>query len=293
MDMRQQVKAATALGTVTGEHGSYGGRQLFLTHESAEIGLPMRFALYVPPGGAKGLLVFLVGLTATEETFTMKAGAQRLASELGLALLMPDTSARGDAVTSIPGATASWDFGVAAGFYLDATQMPWATHWRMESYLMRELIPQVQGALGLDAARTGISGHSMGGHGALTLALRHPGAFASLSALAPIAAPSRCPWGEKAFTGYLGEDRDAWPAHDASALMQASRSAPYPHGILVDQGLADKFLDQLHPEAFESACAAVSQPLTLRRHEDYDHGYYFIATVIDDHLAFHARRLIG
>ncbi|WP_439956172.1 S-formylglutathione hydrolase [Roseateles chitosanitabidus] len=293
MDMRQQVQAATALGTVTGEHGSYGGRQLFLTHESAEIGLPMRFALYVPPGGAKGLLVFLVGLTATEETFTMKAGAQRLASELGLALLMPDTSARGDAVTSIPGATASWDFGVAAGFYLDATQTPWATHWRMESYLMRELIPRVQGALGLDAARTGISGHSMGGHGALTLALRHPGAFASLSALAPITAPSRCPWGEKAFTGYLGEDRDAWPAHDASALMQASKAAPYPQGILVDQGLADKFLDQLHPEAFESACASVSQPLTLRRHEDYDHGYYFIATVIDDHLAFHARRLIG
>ncbi|WP_343628001.1 S-formylglutathione hydrolase [Roseateles sp.] len=291
--MRQQVQAVTALGTVTNEHGSYGGRQLFLTHESAEIGLPMRFALYVPPGGAKGLLVFLVGLTATEETFTMKAGAQRLASELGLGLLMPDTSPRGEAVSAIPGATASWDFGVAAGFYLDATQSPWSTHWRMESYLMRELIPQVQQALGLDAARTGISGHSMGGHGALTLALRHPGAFASLSALAPIAAPSRCPWGEKAFSGYLGEDRDAWPAHDASALMQAREEAPYPHGILVDQGLADKFLFQLHPEAFESACASVSQPLTLRRHEDYDHGYYFIATVIDDHLAFHARRLIG
>lgn len=275
------------------EHGSFGGVQRFHRHDSTEIGLPMRFALYLPPGGAhavKGLLVFLAGLTCTEETFTMKAGAQRRAAELGLALLMPDTSPRGDAVSAVPGATASWDFGIGAGFYLDATQAPWSTHWRMESYLMRELIPQVQAALGVNAARTGIAGHSMGGHGALTLALRHPGAFASVSAIAPIAAPSRCPWGVKAFTGYLGEDRDAWPAHDASALMQAQPRVPYPAGILVDQGLSDKFLvEQLYPEALESACAAIGQPLSLRRHDGYDHGYYFIASVIDDHLAHHAR----
>ena len=231
------------------EHASFGGVQRFHRHDSAEIGLPMRFALFLP---------------------------------------------RGDAVSALPGATASWDFGVAAGFYLDATQAPWATHWRMESYLMRELIPQVQASLGLDPSKTGIAGHSMGGHGALTLALRHPGAFASVSAIAPIAAPSRCPWGVKAFTGYLGEDRDAWPAHDASALIQAQKRAPYPHGILVDQGLADKFLvEQLYPEALESACASIGQPLTLRRHEGYDHGYFFIATVIDDHLVHHARQLIG
>lgn len=274
------------------EHTAFGGVQRFHRHASTEIGLPMRFALYVPPGGAKGLLVFLAGLTCTEETFTMKAGAHHRAAELGLALLMPDTSPRGEAVTSIPEATASWDFGIGAGFYLDATQAPWSRHFRMESYLMRELIPQVQRHLGLDASRTGIAGHSMGGHGALTLALRHPGAFASLSAIAPIAAPMRCPWGVKAFSGYLGEDRQAWAAHDASALMASQSAAPYPAGVLVDQGLSDKFLaEQLHPEALEAACAAVGQPLTLRRHEDYDHGYYFIATVIDDHLSHHAERL--
>ena len=279
------------------EHVCFGGVQRFHRHDSAEIGLPMRFALFVPPDGpraVKGLLVFLAGLTCTEETFTMKAGAQRKAAESRVALLMPDTSPRGDAVMAWPGATASWDFGVGAGFYLDATQAPWRQHWRMESYLMKELIPQVQAALGVEASRTGIAGHSMGGHGALTLALRHPGAFASLSAIAPISAPSRCPWGVKAFSGYLGDDRDAWPAHDASALMQAQAGAPYPAGILVDQGLADKFLaEQLYPEALESACASIGQPLTLRRHEGYDHGYYFIASVIDDHLAHHARQWIG
>ncbi|MFG6459794.1 S-formylglutathione hydrolase [Roseateles sp. BYS96W] len=270
------------------EHRSFGGTQRFLRHDSAEIGLPMRFALYVPPQ-PRALLVFLAGLTCTEETFTMKAGAQRLASELGLALLMPDTSPRG---AGVPGEADAWDFGVGAGFYLDATREPWARHWRMESYLVNELIPLAQRETGL--ARTGLFGHSMGGHGALTLALRHPGRFQSLSAFAPIAAPTQCPWGEKAFTGYLGEDRAAWAAHDASELMQLQRSAPYPGGILIDQGLADKVLaDQLHPDAFEAACAAVGQPLTLRRHEGYDHGYYFIASVVDDHLRHHAERLIG
>ncbi|HEY9107990.1 MAG TPA: S-formylglutathione hydrolase [Roseateles sp.] len=269
------------------EHGCFGGTQRFHRHGSAEIGLAVRFALFLPPR-PKALLVYLAGLTCTEETFTTKAGAQRLASELGLALLMPDTSPRG---ANVPGESDAWDFGVGAGFYLDATREPWARHWRMESYLVNELIPLVQRETGLD--RVGIFGHSMGGHGALTLALRHPGRFASLSAFAPIASPMHCPWGRKAFSGYLGEDRAAWAAHDASELMKRQRSAPYPGGILIDQGLADKFLaDQLHPEAFEAACAAVGQPLTLRRHEGYDHGYYFIASFVDDHLRHHANQLI-
>lgn len=270
------------------EHRCFGGVQRFHRHESAEIGLPMRFGLFVPPQ-PRALLVFLAGLTCTEETFAIKAGAQRLAAELGLALLTPDTSPRG---ANVAGEGESWDFGVGAGFYLDATQEPWARHWRMESYLLNELVPLAQTELGLDAARTGLFGHSMGGHGALTLALRHPGCFASLSAFAPIANPMQCPWGQKAFTGYLGDNTQPWRAHDASELMRAQDAAPYPAGILIDQGLADKFLaGQLQPEAFEAACAAVGQPLTLRRHEGYDHGYYFIASVMDEHLRHHAARL--
>jgi S-formylglutathione hydrolase len=281
------------------EHGCFGGVQRFYRHASREIGLPMRFALFLPPqalAGARGgarvpLLTFLAGLTCTEETFTMKAGAQRLAAELGLALLMPDTSPRG---AGIVGEDHNWDFGVGAGFYLDATHAPWAGHWRMESYLLQELIDGVSAEFGLDSQRLGLFGHSMGGHGALTLALRHPGRFASVSAFAPICAPTRCPWGHKAFTGYLGQDESSWPAHDASALMAAQTAAPYPAGILIDQGLADKFLpEQLHPEAFEAACAAVGQPLTLRRHAGYDHGYYFIASFVDEHLRHHAAALGG
>lgn len=270
------------------EHRCFGGTQRFHRHDSAEIGLPMRFALFLPPK-PKALLVFLAGLTCTEETFTTKAGAQRLAAELGLALLMPDTSPRG---ANVAGEADGWDFGVGAGFYLDATQQPWAKHWRMESYLLDELLPLVQRETGL--SRAGLFGHSMGGHGALTLALRHPGRFASLSAFAPIAAPMRCPWGRKAFSGYLGEDRADWAAHDASALMQLQRSPPYPGGILIDQGLADKFLaEQLYPEALEAACTAAGQPLTLRRHAGYDHGYYFIASFVDDHLRHHAAQLLA
>lgn len=269
------------------EHRAFNGTQRFLQHDSAVIGLPMRFGLYLPPA-PKALLVFLAGLTCSEETFAIKAGAQRLAADLGLALLTPDTSSRG---ANVAGEADSWDFGVGAGFYLDATQEPWAKHWRMESYLLDELIPLVQRETGL--SRTGLFGHSMGGHGALTLALRHPGRFQSLSAFAPIAAPMRCPWGRKAFSGYLGEDRADWAAHDASALMERQRSAPYPGGILIDQGLADKFLaEQLHPEAFEAACTAAGQPLTLRRHAGYDHGYYFIASFVEDHLRHHASQLI-
>jgi S-formylglutathione hydrolase len=277
------------------EHACFGGVQRFHRHASVEIGLPMRFALYLPPqvrtGAPVPLLVYLAGLTCTEETFAMKAGAQRLAAELGLALLTPDTSPRGAAVA---GEADSWDFGVGAGFYLDATQRPWAAHWRIESWLLKELLPQVWTRSPVRRDRTGIFGHSMGGHGALTLALRHPGVFASLSALAPICAPTQCPWGQKAFAGYLGADRRAWTAHDASALMAAQSTAPYPRGILVDQGLADKFLaEQLQPEALAAACAAVGQPLALRRHAGYDHGYYFVASFVDDHLRHHAGQLAG
>ncbi|OYU80030.1 MAG: S-formylglutathione hydrolase, partial [Burkholderiales bacterium PBB5] len=214
------------------EHASFGGVQRFHRHPAAELGgLAARFALYLPPQalGANAakvpLLVYLAGLTCTEETFAMKAGAQRMASQLGLALLMPDTSPRG---AGVPGEADSWAFGVGAGFYLDATQAPWAAHWRMESYLLKELLPQVWAQAPVLQSRTGIFGHSMGGHGALTLALRHPGVFRSLSALAPICAPTQCPWGHKAFSGYLGPDASAWGEHDATVLMQHQPTPPFP-----------------------------------------------------------------
>ncbi|MPV70464.1 S-formylglutathione hydrolase, partial [Burkholderia sp. BE17] len=205
------------------------------------------------------------------------------------ALVMPDTSPRG---AGVPGETDAWDFGVGAGFYVDATEAPWSTHYRMESYVTGELRELVAAELPIDGARLGIFGHSMGGHGALTLALRHPGLYRSVSAFAPIAAPTRCPWGEKAFSGYLGDDRDAWKAHDASELVARADAPKFADGILVDQGLADQFLaNQLNPDVFEAACAKAGQPLTLRRHPGYDHGYYFISTFIGDHLAHHARIL--
>jgi S-formylglutathione hydrolase len=278
---------------ILAEHGCFGGRQLFCIHRSAEVDGRMKFSVYLPPQANEGkklpAVMYLAGLTCNEETFMMKAGAQRIAAELGLVLISPDTSPRG---AKVPGEDASWDFGVGAGFYLDATEAPWSAHWRMESWLLKEVLPQVEAQLPVDGARLGIFGHSMGGHGALTLALRHPGRYKTLSALAPICAPSRCPWGEKAFTGYLGADRAAWAGHDATELMAQQDTAPYPQGILIDQGLDDKFLEQqLHPHLFEAACQAVGQPLTLRRHAGYDHGYYFISTFVEEHLRFHAERL--
>ena len=275
-------------------HACHGGAQRFYQHASRETGLPMKFSVFLPPRAVAGekvpALLYLAGLTCTEETFMTKAGAQRLAAELNIALIAPDTSPRG---AGVPGEADAWDFGVGAGFYLDATQPPWAAHWRMESWLMRELLPQIAAHLPIDGERIGIFGHSMGGHGALTLALRHPGRFKSVSAFAPIANPVNCPWGEKAFTGYLGADRTAWGEHDATVLMQNQPVAPYPGGILIDQGLADKFLleKQLLPEAFEAACASIGQPLTLRRHAGYDHGYYFIQSFMADHLRHHTQQL--
>ena len=273
------------------EHACFGGVQRFYQHDSTAIGLPMRFSVYLPPAADKGAplpaVFYLAGLTCTEETFMIKAGAQRVAAREGMILVAPDTSPRG---AGVPGETDSWDFGAGAGFYVDATEEPWARHYRMYSYIL-ELRELVLREFAADSGRLGIFGHSMGGHGALTIALRHPELFRSVSAFAPIAAPSRCPWGEKAFGGYLGADRGAWRAHDATELV-GEGPVRFPGGILVDQGLADKFLpDQLNPDAFEAACRAAGQPLTLRRHPGYDHGYYFIATFMEDHLRFHRGQL--
>jgi S-formylglutathione hydrolase len=279
--------------TLLSEHACFGGVQRFYQHASTEIGLPMKFSVFLPPLAIFGAalqpvpaLVYLAGLTCNEETFMTKAGAQQFAAQHGMALIAPDTSPRG---ANVPGETDSWDFGTGAGFYLDATEVPWATHYRMESYITQELVPLVAAQLPIDAKRMGITGHSMGGHGALSLALKHPGLFKSVSAFAPICAPMQCPWGQTAFNGYLGADPSTWSAHDSVALMAAQLSVPYPGGILIDQGLGDKFLaEQLHLHLFEAACQLVHQPLRLRRHAGYDHGYYFISTFMADHVAHHA-----
>ena len=273
------------------EHACFGGTQRFYSHQSRATGLPMRFSVYIPPrAGAARLpaLFYLAGLTCNEETFMTKGGAQRVAAQEGLVLVAPDTSPR---AAGVPGETDTWDFGVGAGFYVDATEEPWARNYRMYSYIL-ELRALLVDELNLDGGRTGIFGHSMGGHGALVLALRNPGLFRSVSAFAPIAAPLHCPWGRKAFMGYLGPGEERWLDYDASVLMARAGSAPFPDGILIDQGLADKFLnEQLHPEAFEAACRQAGQPLTLRRHAGYDHGYYFISTFMEEHLRFHRARL--
>jgi len=274
---------------VLSEHRCFGGRQLFLKHASAEIGLPMRVSVFIPPQAAREkvpTLTYLAGLTCTEETFMTKAAAQRHAAQLGVMLVAPDTSPRG---TDFPGQADNWDFGIGAGFYVDATQAPWSKHWRMYSYVNRELPALIASAFPADRDRAGIFGHSMGGHGALISALKNPQQYKSCSAFAPIAAPMRCPWGQKAFSGYLGADRADWSQYDASELV--SRGA-FPSEILIDQGTKDQFLkEQLHPDVFEAAAKKAGQKLTLRRQTGYDHGYYFIQTFIRDHLQHHARLL--
>ena len=271
------------------EHKCFGGVQGYYSHASTEIGLEMKFSVFQPPQARAGkvpVLYYLAGLTCTEETFMIKAGAQRVAAELGLMLVAPDTSPRG---ANVPGEAESWDFGVGAGFYLDATCEPWSKHYRMYSYVTGELPALIAEKFPADVSRQGIFGHSMGGHGALICALKNPGQYRSLSAFAPIAAPMRCPWGRKAFRGYIGDDHVAWQAYDASELVKQTQ---FPATILVDQGLADKFLpDQLYPEVFEAACKASGQALTLRRQEGYDHGYYFISSFMEDHLRHHAAQL--
>lgn len=268
------------------EHGCFEGKQGFYSHASEMTGTSMRFALYAPPQADAGrvpVLYYLAGLTCTEETATIKAGAQRLAAEHGLALVMPDTSPRG---ANIAGEDDEWDFGTGAGFYLDASAEPWARSYRMYSYITSELRELVDARFPVDGEATGIFGHSMGGHGALTIALKNPDVYRSVSAFAPICAPSQCPWGEKALSNFLGDDRAAWAEYDATRLIESGkRTAP----ILVDQGGADQFLsEQLHPHLLSAACEAAGQPLELRMQPGYDHGYYFIQTFMADHIAHHA-----
>lgn len=268
----------------------FSGMQGVYRHEANETGCAMRFAVFIPPQAKIGkvpALYYLAGLTCTEENFTVKAGAQRVAAELGIALIAPDTSPRG---LGYPGESDAYDFGVGAGFYVDATEDPWRNGYRMYSYISEELPALINASFPVDAARVGIFGHSMGGHGALTIALRNPRRYRSVSAFAPIVSPMRCPWGEKALTFYLGGNRTAWRDYDATALIED-------HGwngpaILVDQGTADPFLErELKPELLREACSAKGVALELRMQDGYDHSYFFISTFVEDHLRHHAQHL--
>jgi S-formylglutathione hydrolase len=270
---------------------SFGGWVEFYRHLSTETKTEMKFSVYRPPQAESRsvpVVYWLSGLTCTEETFMMKAGAQRAAARLGLMLVAPDTSPRG---AGIEGEDASWDFGTGAGFYLNATEPKWATNYRMEAYVTQELRQIIESEFPVIADRQSIMGHSMGGHGALVLALRYPGKYRSVSAFAPISAPTQCPWGEKAFSNYLGADRTKWAAYDTNELVKtATEKLP----IRIDQGEDDQFLKvQLLPEKLEQTCRQVGYPLDLRRHPGYDHGYYFIASFIDEHLDYHAGKLNG
>lgn len=276
--------------TLIAQYRCFDGWVRRYRHASESTGTDMVFGVYLPPRAEHApvpVLYWLSGLTCTDENFMQKAGAQRLAARLGLALVCPDTSPRG---THLPGEHDSYDLGSGAGFYVNATEAPWSAHYRMYDYVVHELPALVEAHLPVTDRRA-VSGHSMGGHGALVCALKNPGRYASVSAFAPIANPSRCPWGQKAFRAYLGDDPQRWRQWDACALIaQAEERLP----LLVDQGEADEFLaEQLHPEALEAACAAAGHPLQLRRHPGYDHSYYFVATFIDDHLRHHAQALLG
>lgn len=274
------------------EHVCFGGRLKVVEHESAALSCAMKFSVFIPVQAEDGkcpAVFFLSGLTCTHENFTTKAGAYKKAAELGMIIIAPDTSPRGDDVPDDEG----YDFGKGAGFYINATQEPWAKHYQMESYIADELYDLVMAEFPVDAGKVGISGHSMGGHGALTLYFKHPAKFKACSAFAPIVAPARVPWGQKAFGGYLGGDRAEWAQHDACALVgdaDVDRSCV----ILIDQGTGDQFLaEQLKPELFEAACADVGQAVNVRMQDGYDHSYYFIASFIDDHLAHHHKALKG
>lgn len=272
------------------EYACFGGTQRFYKHDSRETRGPMKFSVYLPPQAKSGkvpVLYYLAGLTCTDETLPIKAHAQAVAAELGLMLVAPDTSPR---EPRIPGDADKWDFGQGAGFYVDATQAPWSANYRMYSYVVNELPELVAANLPVLSDASGIFGHSMGGHGALTIALRNPQQYRSVSAFAPISAPMQCPWGQNAFGRYLGANQDSWREHDASELV--ARRAFQTH-ILIDQGTADQFLNdrQLLPEKFSAAAAESGQKLTLRMQEGYDHGYYFIQTFMADHLRHHAKIL--
>lgn len=272
----------------TKTHIVHGGTLRYLKHDSATTGTPMTLSVFVPAGeGPFPVLIWLSGLTCTEDNFTTKAGAYKVAAEHGVIIVAPDTSPRGEGVAD----DAAYDLGQGAGFYVDATQAPWTPHFRMETYVTDELIALIDAQFPTTKTRS-IFGHSMGGHGALTLALRHPHLFRSVSAFAPIASPTRCAWGEKAFTAYLGEDREAWAKHDAALLIEGGAARGVYDDILVDQGDADNFLvEQLKPELLVAAAEKAGQGLTLRMQPGYDHSYFFMASFVDDHVAFHAKRL--
>ena len=276
--------------TALSQNRCFGGVQGTYAHESTETGCTMRFGVFLPPQAQEGRvpsLYWLSGLTCTEENFIVKAGAQRVAAELGLAIVVPDTSPRG---LNLPGEAESYDFGLGAGFYVDATEEPWVRGYRMYSYVTRELPKTVAASFSVDPSRAGIFGHSMGGHGALTIALKNPHAYRSVSAFAPICSPMRCPWGEKALAGYLGGDRTRWRDYDTTALLEDRGWSGPP--LLVDQGTKDPFLDdQLKPGLLKETCVQRNIPLELRMQEGYDHSYFFIASFIEDHLRFHARLL--
>lgn len=268
----------------------FGGQQLRYEHQSKVLNCTMQFSVYLPPQAEQGpvpAVYWLSGLTCTDENFSSKAGAQRTAAELGLALIIPDTSPRGD---DVPDADdGAYDFGLGAGFYVNATQEPFAKHYHMDRYIVEELRELVEANLPLNAVRS-ISGHSMGGHGALVLALRNPGLYRSVSAFAPIANPTACPWGQKAFHGYLGDDVEAWRDYDAVELLRSGKACP---PLFVDQGSADQFLaEQLGFDTLKSTCESAQVDATLRLQAGYDHSYYFIATFITDHLRFHAQYLV-
>jgi S-formylglutathione hydrolase len=273
-----------------GANRCFGGQQLRFFHASQALGCDMTFSIYLPPQAEEGVvpvLYWLSGLTCTDENFVTKAGAQRYAAEHGIAVVAPDTSPRGEGVPDDP--EAAYDFGLGAGFYVNATRAPWSEHYRMYDYVTRELPELVEADFPVDATRVGISGHSMGGHGALTIALKNPGRFKSVSAFSPICSPMNCPWGEKALGNYLGEDREAWLDYDSCALVAAA-SEQLP--VLVDQGDADDFLqEQLHTHLLQEACELADYPMTIRMQEGYDHSYFFIASLIGEHLAFHAGHL--
>jgi S-formylglutathione hydrolase len=273
---------------VVSTNRGFGGVQGVYRHQSRATGTPMTFSVFVPPQAEqepRPVVWYLSGLTCTHANVTEKGEFRRACAELGLIFVAPDTSPRGEGVADDPG----YDFGQGAGFYVDATQEPWAAHFQMESYIRDELPELIAAEFPVDMARQGITGHSMGGHGALTLALKNPGRWKSVSAFAPIASPMRCPWGEKALGGYLGEDRAAWRRYDATALIADGARLPE---LLVDQGEADNFLaEQLKPQLLAEACEAAGIPLTLRLQPGYDHSYYFVSTFMAEHLAWHAARL--
>jgi len=276
------------------EHVAFNGRQGFYEKDSDANRGPMRFSVFLPPDALSQkkkvpAIFYLAGLTCNEEHLPTKGFALKTAAELGVALVATDTSQR---AKRYPGDDESWDFGLGAGFYLNATEAPWSESYNMETHVTRELPKWIEEHFPqIDTTKRGIFGHSMGGHGALTLALRHPDLFQSVSAFAPIVAPSQVPWGEKAFSRYLGSDKSKWNEHDATHLVRSGKKLPGGE-VLIDQGLADKFLErELKPELFEQACREANQPLRLRRHEGHDHSYYFIASFMDDHLRHHAKQL--